>query len=308
MINRNIRSAVITGPTGAVGTALVDNLLQKNIVVYAVVRPESKRIDSLPNNGNLHIVQCDAANLRSLPKMIDKTIDAFYHFAWAHTIGSGRNDMPSQIDNIRYAVDAADAASELGCKVFVGAGSQAECGRVDGLIKPDTPCFPENGYGMAKLCAGQMTRVECAKFGIDHVWMRILSIYGPNDGPLTMISSTIQSLLNGEKPALTEGKQMWDYLYSGDVAEAFYLAAESGVGGKVYPLGSGQARPLKEYIQILRDVIDPNLPLGFGDIPYSSNQVMHLQADISEFMKDTMFSPSIDFKVGIKKTVDSFLE
>lgn len=72
---------------------------------------------------------------------------------------------------------------------FVGAGSQAEYGRVNHALTPDTPCFPENGYGMAKLCAGQMSRVECEKLGLVHIWPRILSVYGPYDGKNAMITT-----------------------------------------------------------------------------------------------------------------------
>lgn len=86
--------------------------------------------------------------------------DAFFHLAWAHTIGAGRNDMPAQIENIRYTIDAVRTAAAMGCRVFVGTGSQAEYGRVDGVLRADTPTNPENGYGMAKLCAGQMSRTR----------------------------------------------------------------------------------------------------------------------------------------------------
>ena len=101
---------------------------------------------------------------------------------------------------------------------------------------------------MAKLCAGQMSRVECQTLGVAHIWTRILSVYGPHDGPATMISGTIRKLLHGEKPALTAGIQQWDYLYAADAAAAFYALAVSGQDGRVYPLGSGTARPLKDYI------------------------------------------------------------
>ena len=68
------------------------------------------------------------------------------------------------------------------------AGWKAFCG-------PTPPTRPENGYGMAKLCAGQMSRLECERLGLDHVWPRVLSVYGPYDGPSTMISSAIRTLL-----------------------------------------------------------------------------------------------------------------
>lgn len=304
-IERNIQTAVVTGPTGAIGIALCEKLLRENVTVYAVCRPGSSRIKDLPKAEALHVVECDAKELATLPqKMEGVSVDAFFHFAWAHTIGQGRNDMPAQIENIQSTIDAVRAAKALGCQVFLGAGSQAEYGRVEGLLKSDTPAFPENGYGMAKLCAGQMSRVEAKALDIDHVWVRILSVYGPHDGPMTMISGTIRKLLAGERPALTAGIQRWDYLYAGDAADAFYLAACHGRNGAVYPLGSGQAMPLKDYIIQMRDAIDPALPLGLGEVPYGPLQVMHLQADISALQADTGFVPKTPFAEGIRRTMD----
>lgn len=304
-IERNIQTAVVTGPTGAIGIALCEKLLRENVTVYAVCRPGSSRIKDLPKAAALHVVECDAKELATLPqKMKGVSVDAFFHFAWAHTIGQGRNDMPAQIENIQSTIDAVRAAKALGCQVFLGAGSQAEYGRVEGLLKSDTPAFPENGYGMAKLCAGQMSRVEAKALDIDHVWVRILSVYGPHDGPMTMISGTIRKLLAGERPALTAGIQRWDYLYAGDAADAFYLAACHGRNGAVYPLGSGQAMPLKDYIIQMRDAIDPALPLGLGEVPYGPLQVMHLQADISALQADTGFAPKTPFAEGIRRTMD----
>jgi UDP-glucose 4-epimerase len=301
--SREIKSAVITGPTGMIGAALCKELLNDKVTVFAVCNPESRRKNVLPQG--VKIVECGLNELRKLPKIIQGKADAFFHLAWAKTTGAGRNDLPTQIDNIRYTVDAVRAAGQLGCSVFIGAGSQAECGRVSGLIQPQTPCFPENGYGMAKLCAGEMSRLECKKFGIAHIWGRILSVYGPGDGLSTMISSVILKLLSREVPALTAGEQLWDYLYVEDAARAFRLLSERGEDGKIYPIGSGRARKLREFISILRDAIDPGLPLGFGEIPYGANQVMHLQADISSLQEDTGFVPQVDFEAGIRSTIES---
>lgn len=304
MVHREIKSAVVTGPTGAIGTALCMELAASGIKVYAVCRPGTSRAAAVPKHENIEIVYCDVADLQNLEELIPNGADAFYHFAWAHTIGPGRNDMPAQIQNVQYTIDAVQAAAALGCKVFVGAGSQAEYGRVEGVLRPETPCFPENGYGMAKLCAGHMSRVECQKYGIDHIWTRILSVYGPGDGQATMISGVIRQLLAGEKPALTAGIQQWDYLYSGDAGRAFALLAKQGIGSKTYVLGGGTAKPLKEYIMQLRDAIDPALPLGFGEIPYGPLQVMHLEADITELKRDTDFVPQVPFEEGIRNTID----
>lgn len=309
MIERELHTAVITGPTGAIGTALCQRLLDAGLTVYAVCRPGSTRVAGLPRHPRLHRVDCDANMLDTLPRRLgDLTgqtpgADAFFHLAWSHTIGPGRNDMPAQVGNILNTLQAVRAAHTLGCQVFIGAGSQAEYGRVEGLLRPDTPAFPETGYGMAKLCAGQMARAECRRYGMVGIWARVLSVYGPHDGPNTMICSTIRRLLAGECPPLTAGEQLWDYLYADDAADAFYRMAKSGRDGVVYPLGSGQACPLRQYIEEMRDAINPALPLGFGQVPYGPQQVMHLQADLTALTADTSFMPLTPFAQGIRQTI-----
>lgn len=303
-MNAALQNAVITGPTGAVGLALCRELLGRGWQVYAVCRPGSGRARRLPQHPNLHKIECDMSEADRLPSLIPAGADAMFHLAWGHTMGDGRNDMLAQTENIRYTIEHIRAAKRLGCQVFVGTGSQAEYGRVEGLLTPDTPCFPENGYGMAKLCAGQMTRVEAEKLGLRHIWVRILSVYGPGDNENAMVPSLVRALLRGECPALTAGEQLWDYLYSGDAAKALAELALKGESGKVYPLGSGKAMPLKEYVQILRDQIDPGLPLGFGQRPYAPRQVMHLQADITALKNDTGYTPGTPFAKGAAETID----
>lgn len=302
---REIRSAVVTGPTGSLGQALCRLLLSKRIRVYAVCRPDSPRAERLPVHPDLKIIRCDISELNLLPeKNGGEKADAFFHLAWAGNDGDNRNNMQLQTQNIRYTLDACHAAGELGCKVFVGSGSQAEYGRSAQPLTADTPCFPEIGYGMAKLCAGQMSRAECRILGIDHIWTRILSVYGPYEQSTSMTISTISKLLRGEEPEMTSGEQIWDYLYSGDAAEALYLLACSGRSGAVYPVGSGQARPLKEYAEMLRDAVNPALCLHFGAVPYSRNQIMFLKADIRDLTADTGFLPKTDFRDGIRRTVE----
>ena len=202
--------------------------------------------------------------------------------------------------NVRYALDAVGAAARFGCHTFIGAGSQAEYGRVEGVLKPDTPAFPETGYGIGKLCAGQMTREYAHQIGLKHIWARILSVYGPNDGEQSMVMSTIRKLMNGEVPRFTKGEQLWDYLYSDDAARAFRLMGEKGVDGKTYVLGSGKAKPLAEYIEQIREIVNPDVGIALGAIPYAEKQVMHLQADISVLSDDTGFLPIYDFDEGIR--------
>ncbi|MBR5339605.1 MAG: NAD-dependent epimerase/dehydratase family protein [Lachnospiraceae bacterium] len=302
----SLRSAIVTGPTGAIGIALVSLLVSEGIEVYAVVNPDSSRKDRVPKSDKVHLVECGLGEISYLPEKPGiGTADAFFHLAWAGASGPGRNDIALQKNNTRAALEAVEVAESLGCKVFVGAGSQAEYGRVSEPLRPEMPLRPENAYGIAKMQAEELTRELCRSYGIRHVWPRILSVYGPYDGDRAMIPNLIRTLLRGEKPALTEGVQIWDYLYSEDAAKALYALSLYGKDGQAYPLGSGEKRPLRAYVEMLRDVVSPGAELGFGEIPYGDRQVMFLTADISAITNDTGWKPETGFREGIRKCLEA---
>ncbi len=300
-----MKRAIITGATGAVGTALVRELIEQNIEVLVLCREGSSRNCLIPEHPLVERKFCRLQELETLENDTGKEYDVFYHFAWEGTTGADRENMYLQNQNVRYALAAVETAARFGCKRFVGAGSQAEYGRVEGLLRPDTPVFPEMGYGMAKLCAGLMTRSRAAQLNMEHIWVRILSVYGPNDGAGSMVMSTIAKLKANTPPALTKGEQLWDYLYSGDAAEALRLLGERGVNGKTYVLGSGKACPLKNYIECIRALVNPECSLNFGAVPYGEKQVMHLQADVSELTQDTGWRAKTDFSQGIARILHS---
>lgn len=303
-----MKRAIITGATGSVGTALIKELVSNDVEVLVLCREGSKRNDNILKHPLVEKKYCSLDELEHLENDTGKVYDVFYHFAWQGTTGASRNDMYLQNENVKYTLDAVGAAHRFGCHTFIGAGSQAEYGRVEGVLTPSTPVFPENGYGMAKLCAGHMSRVLCEQNGMKHIWSRILSIYGPFDGEQSMVMSTIRSLLTNQRPSLTKGEQQWDYLYSLDAGRAMYAIGKSGKHGKTYCIGSGKARALLEYVEMMRDYINPNAELGVGEMSYAPKQVMYLCADISELTKDTGFLPKYTFEEGIRETVDWYKE
>lgn len=291
---------IVTGATGAVGTALIEELVRHQVEVLVFCREGSERNTVLPEHPLVTKKYCSLEQLADVCNDTGKNYDVFYHLAWNGTTGAARSDMYLQNRNVKYALDAVLAAKKFGCRTFIGAGSQAEYGRVEGLLSPNTPAYPENGYGIGKLCAGQMTREFAAQMGIKHIWVRILSVYGPNDNANSMVMTTIRNLAEGKAVKFTKAEQMWDYLFSSEAANAFYLLGDRGVDQKTYVLGSGKVRPLKEYIMAIRDIVAPRRNILLGDIPYSDKQVMYLCADTGELEQDVSWKSMIAFEEGIE--------
>ncbi len=310
MKKREVKRIVMTGPTGAVGMAIIKECIKRGISMLLITREDSARNDRIPRSKYISILYADITEYDGIDvaEEIEGFFDAFIHLAWAGTIGDGRNDMELQSDNIKYTLSAVRLAKRLGCRVFLGAGSQAEYGRVEGYLNSKTPAFPENGYGMAKLCAGQMSRGLCEQLEMEHIWIRILSIYGPCDGEKTLISTAIRGFLKEEKVSFTAGEQEWDYLFSEDAAVMIIDLLEKGNHGKTYCLGSGKERSLREYIRDIhyeiRKMEVKDDEIGIGHLPYNDKQVMFLCADTKELQTDIGALRLTPFKEGIKKTIE----
>lgn len=303
IINRVFKRIVITGATSMIGVALIQESIKCEINVLAIMNPGSSNIYRIPDSEFVKIIECSLENLQILSKFHDE-YDVFYHLGWSGTDKTLRLNVDEQTKNISYTLEAVKLAHRLGCHTFVGAGSQAEYGRVNApQISPDHPVNPEIAYGVAKYAAGRQSAILCEQLSMRHIWTRIFSVYGPYDNDSTLIMYCINTLLEGKVPALSKCEQSWDYLYSEDAGKALFLVGKLGKDRSTYCIGSGAAKPLIKYIHIIRDCIDPQLKVGIGQIQYSKNQVMNLCADISSLVNDTGFIPKNEFNEGIKKTV-----
>jgi nucleoside-diphosphate-sugar epimerase len=296
--------ALVTGATGFVGSWLTEHLVQQGHTV-AVLRREATRpwrIERvLPHvtsiAGDLENPAAAAAEITRFAP------DTVFHAAWHGVAGAHRND-PEQITrNVQSTGTLASLAAEAGCKTFVALGSQAEYGPQDRMLSESDPTEPTSAYGVAKLCAFQVSCHVARQKGMRLAWIRNFSLYGPRDNPDYMIPSIVAKLLRREKPSLTAGEQLWDYLYVQDAAEAIAGVAQTPGAEGVFNLGSGRAESIRRTVEQIRDLIDPSLPLGFDEVAYRPDQVMHLQADISRLSAATGWTPHTTLADGLARTI-----
>lgn len=226
---------VINGATGCIGLALIKEFVECGVEVLVLAHNGSKRNKYIPHVPQVRVEYCDLNQLCMFNT--NERYDVFYNLAWIG--GKYRDDVLLQESNIQYALDAVKLAARLGCKRFIGTGSQAEYGLKNKKLTSSMPANPVSAFGASKLYAGKMCEILAHQLGMDFIWTRILSVYGPYDGMQTMVMSLISQLRKGIVPELTGCEQMWDYLYSGDAAKALYLMGEKGKNGKIYVLGGG---------------------------------------------------------------------
>jgi len=124
--------------------------------------------------------------------------------------------------------------------------------------------------------------------------------YGSNDNDNTLIKDFIFNCKENRPMSLGPCTHIWDFLYEEDAGKAFLAIGKRGISGKVYCLGSEIGRPLKEFLETIKDMVNPIYVPQYAEIPYSDNSVKYLCADISELSKDTGWEPELSFENGVK--------
>lgn len=296
-----MKRVVITGATSMIGVALVEECIRNGIEVLGIVRKKSSRLTRLPQSSLLQLYECDLEDLDSITD-VQGTYDVLYHFAWDHTSKTDRDNPIFQEQNIKYTLDAVNLAKRLGCKKFVGAGSQAEYGRVDGIITPETPIAPLISYGVAKHAAGLLSRKLCDSYGLVCIWARIFSVYGRYDNEGTVLTYAIDRFIAGKAACFSAATQQWDYLHEKDAGKMFFLIGECADASKVYCIASGESKPLKDFILELSDVFGPAAECIFAE-ELSSQKLIGLQTNIDELVNDIGYKPLISFREGVNDMI-----
>lgn len=298
---------LVTGAGGFVGSYVVRDLLDRGHDVAILLRGEMPwRLDDI--RSRVRIVRGDLAQRASYAAALAEFApEAIAHLAWQGVANHARNDW-RQAENVQHAVDLLEAAMQAGTRHFIGCGSQAEYGPRGERTDEDAPLRPTTAYGAAKVAAFYLLTTLAGLHGVRFAWARFFSTYGPGEDAHWMIPQLVGRLLRGERASLTEGRQVWDYCHVRDAAHAITRLVETPGARGPFNVGSGACLPVRRIAEMVRDAAAPGAELGFGEVAYRPDQVMHLEADIRRLTGATGWTPRVALEDGIAETVAWFRE
>lgn len=296
-----MKNVIITGADGFVGSYTVQHFIDNGCNVLALDMGETPR--RLRVGENLKYMQCDIFDTRSLLEKVPYGVyDTFVHFAWAGPSGEARSDYNIQMKNALATVDCLKAAKELGCTRFVCAGSIMEYEVEAAIHNQGSHPGLKNIYGMAKHVAHCMSKAVAEQIGIELMWPMITNAYGVGEFSPRFINSTLRKIINGEPLLFTSGTQNYDFVYVTDVAQAFYKVALKGKPNCEYMIGSGYAKPLKEFILEMVQACAPESNPIFGDVPFIGTNLTLDVYSIDNIVSDCDYKPMVNFEHGTIKT------
>lgn len=297
-----MNTAIVTGANGFIGKTLVNALLNNE---YKVVALDIRFDDILVNNPNVICVSVLDKEVEDLVNDIPKqNYDCFFHLAWAGTSGPNRADYNIQLNNVKLACDYIKLCAAIGCKRVVYASSINEMETYEYLQSDDID--PTGGYiyGTGKLAAHLMGETVAKLNNVEFIPVIITNIYGVGEKSARMIYTSINKLIHKEHCSFTAGNQTYDFIYITDAINSIISVSEKGKAFNRYYIGSGEPKPLKEFLNKMKDIVDPTAEIGLGDIPFKGIDISYDQFDLKKVEKDTGYKNKVSFEDGIKMTAE----
>ncbi len=229
MIDRAADGTVlVTGGTGAIGTALAAALRGRGAAVTALGR------------GDGDLLQAGTA-----ARLIEAHRPAaLVHLAW-DVRGEGYADDPVNDAWLRASLELLTAFEAAGGGRALVAGTCAEyapAAFAGGPVTEDAPLIGPDGDGGSRYARAKRELFERARAleGIDLLWPRIFYVFSRRDEPPRLLGDLRRAARAGERLVVHSGGLERDYLPAAAAGAALAELLATGASGPVN-LGSGQA-------------------------------------------------------------------
>ena len=221
-----MKSAIVTGGLGFIGSHLVELLINKKFKVFIIDNEYSGKIKNVKKNKNLTIIKGDIRNI-SYKKF--KNIDYIFHFAaLADIVPSINNPIDYISVNVEGTTNMLEIGRRLKIKKFIYAASASCYGFAKVPTAENHKIDPQYPYAFSKYLGEQCVKHWSKIYKLNFVSIRILNAYGlrsrtsGNYGAVFGVFLT-QKLHNKPLTIVGNGTQKRDFIHVADVARAFFF-------------------------------------------------------------------------------------
>jgi len=304
--------ALVTGGAGFVGSHIVDQLLDAGAAEVVVIDDFTRgRRENLEPATARHGVQvmtgdiCDAG----LVDDASKGKDLVFHQA-AQRITQCAEDPARAVQVMIVGTqNVLEAAVRNGAARVLVASSASVYGEPDSLPMREDAAFNNRTiYGAAKIANEQMARAYAEMFGMRYLALRPFNVYGPRMDAFGVYTEVmirwLERLTKGTPPMIFgDGSQSMDFVYVGDVARAYLLAAASEATDVALNVGTGVETSLNELCALLCEATGhPELKPIYGEAR-KVNGVMRRRADTRRARDTIGFEAAVGIREGLGELV-----
>ncbi len=243
---------LITGGAGFIGSHLVDRLLtapvgsqrpEYEVIVFDNLRRGSPaHLEPHLARGRARLIVGDVRDEAALGEAMQGVEIVFHLAAQANVIGSEADRDYAFTTNVVGVYNVLKVAEAAGVRRLLFSSSREVYGEPETLpVSEEAPLAPKNAYGASKVAGEMYLRVAQARSALETVVFRLANVYGPRDSE-RVIPLWLERARRSEELLLYGGDQVIDFVWVGDVVEAFALAAVAEaqrVVGQPINIGTG---------------------------------------------------------------------
>lgn len=296
-----MNKVLLTGASGFIGRHCLPGLVGAGYKVHAITGSQKQLvIDGVTwHQANL----LDLGNIQNLVYEIQPT--HLLHLAWHVPAGKwATTGAKTYYRWIQSSLELLRAFHETGGRRVVMTGSCTEYDwRYGYCTESLTPVNPNTVYGQYKKIMHDILHVYSAEHGLSSAWGRVFFLYGPYENESRLVPSVINSLLNASEAKCTEGKQIRDFLYVEDVADALVALLDSEVNGPVN-IASGKPIALNEIIFTIADMLERRDLVRLGALPTPGNETPFVLANAERLFNEVGWKPACTIETGLRKSIE----
>jgi UDP-glucose 4-epimerase len=302
---------LVTGAAGFIGRSIAAALLARGESVRGIDNFITGKRSSLVGLEAMEFIEGDLTDTAACTQACAGVEIVFHEAALASVPRSVADPAATNRNCVDATLNLLVAARAAGVRRVIYAGSSSAYG--------DTPTLPKHEgmlpnpispYAVAKLAGEHYMSAFTRVYGLETVTLRYFNVFGPWQDPVSHYSGVLaifcRRMLGGEQPTIYgDGKQSRDFTYIDNVVEANLLAASAPaekVSGRMMNLATGSNITLNETFAILRFLTGYN-----GTPAYAAPRAGDIHdslADISLAGKLLGYAPAIDFREGLRRTVE----
>jgi UDP-glucose 4-epimerase len=305
---------LVTGAAGFIGSTLVDRLLADGHTVIGVDDLSSGRSENIvaaERHDDFEFTKAEIVSADLIGLLADTRPEVVFHLAAQidvrHSVADPQFD---SMVNVVGTVRLAEAARQAGVRKILHTSSG---GSIYGSPRTfptseDEPVDPASPYAAGKYAGEVYLNMFRNLYGLECSHIAPANVYGPRQDPhgeAGVVAIFSQALLAGRPTKIFgDGSDTRDYVFVGDVVDAFVKAAGEAGGGQRFNIGTGVETTVRQLHSLIAEAAggrdEPEFhPARLGDLRRSS-------LDNSRAQQVLGWAPKVELAEGIARTVDYF--
>ena len=305
---------LITGGAGFIGSNIVEHLVEEGEQVRVLDDLSTGRVENImPFMDRIDWLQADLNDIEACRHAVDGVDYVLHQAAIASVPRSVKDPVTTSEVNVMGTITLLRAAVDAGVRRLVFASSSSVYGDQQAHKKVETlKPLPLSPYAAAKLSGENYCHAFTRSMGIETVSLRYFNVFGPRQDPSSMYSAVIPlfvtAVIADRQPVIYgDGTQTRDFTFveNNVIANIRAATTDEDVAGKVYNIASGKSCSLLELLEAINTVLGKEIEPVFAKPRVGD--VRHSLADIDLAGQDLGYEVSVDFREGIERVVEWYL-